>query len=128
MIKKLESTDLTFNQLKELLGPKQAKQTRFMVYDQLAHFNNFDQLFKGFSAIVILLEQESQNNPKSGHFICLLEHGTHIEHFDSYGLTVDEEMKITKERHMTQLFNKDKRPMEENTKQLQRFKNDINTC
>jgi hypothetical protein len=128
MIRKLESSDLTFNQLKDLLGPKQSKQTRFLTYDQLAPFKSFEQLFKGYKACVVLLIPEINNNPKSGHFIALLDHGTHVEHFDSYGLDVDEEMKITKEHHLTQLFNKEKRPLVQNSKKLQRFANDINTC
>lgn len=128
MIKRLESADLTFQQLKDLMGPKQAKQCRFLTYDQLAPFKSFEQLFKGYKAAVILLIPETGNNPKAGHFICLLDHHTHVEHFDSYGLDVDEELKITQEHHISQLFNKEKRPMVTNTKQLQRFKNDINTC
>jgi hypothetical protein len=128
MIRKLESSDLTFQQLKDLLGPKQAKLTRFLTYDQLVPFKSFEQLFSKFEAVVVLLIPESKNNPKAGHFICLLDHGNHIEHFDSYGLDVDEEMKITEEHHITKLFNHEKRPMVQNTKQLQRFKNDINTC
>lgn len=128
MIKKLESSDLTFKQLKDLLGPTQSKQTRFLTYDQLAPFKSFEQLFKGYKAAIVLLIPETGNNPKAGHFICLLDHGTHVEHFDSYGLDVDEEIKITQEHHITQLFNKEKRPMVTNTKKLQRFANDINTC
>lgn len=128
MIKRLESADLTFEQLKQLLGPKQSKQTLFLVYDQLKPYKNFSQLFKSHSAAVILLQPEYNNAPKSGHFICLLDHRTHVEHFDSYGLDVDEEIKITDEHHIANLFNQDKRSMVSNTKQLQRFKNDINTC
>lgn len=128
MIRKLESSDLTFQQLKDLMGPNQSKQTKFLTYDQLAPFKSFQQLFKGVKAIIVLLQPEQKNAPKSGHFITLLDHGTHVEHFDSYGLSIDEEMKITDEHHMTNLFNSEKRPMVQNTKKLQRFKNDINTC
>lgn len=129
MLKHLEGDALTFNELKNMMGHKNSELCLFLSYDELSKIKSFKQLFSnGHDAAIILLQSEYENAPAVGHFILLLNQPEHIEHFDSYGLTVDEENKITGERHLTQLFNDSKKSMIQNTKQLQRFKNDIQTC
>ncbi len=124
----LESEVLSFQDLKDLLGPKNCKSIKFLTYDELAGYTSFTKLFKKCDGVVVLLQGESQGASKVGHFILLLNYPDSIEHFDSYGLTVDQELKITQEQHLTKLFNSSKKQFIQNTKQLQRFKNDIQTC
>lgn len=60
--------------------------TNILMYNQLKDINQIEQIFKDNSC-VILYEQK----PKSGHWVCLLKHGSTIEFFDSYGLFPDDE-------------------------------------
>lgn len=127
VIEQLKSNALSFTQLQYLVGPKQASQCRWLVYDDLQNFKTIDQVLS-LGAAVILLQIEARNAPKVGHFIVLLDHGNHIEHFDSYGLTIDEEVAITQEHHLTNMFKMSRRPIRENVKKLQTLREDVNTC
>jgi hypothetical protein len=86
IIQKIKDNALTFNQLQDLVGPEQTKNCRWIVYDDLVHFKRVDELMN-LGCVVILLQIETPRAPKVGHFIVLLDHGSHYEHFDSYGLT-----------------------------------------
>jgi len=127
IIDQIKTNALTFPQLKDLVGPNKAKTVRWLLYDELYKFNNLNQLMD-LGAAVILLQIETPNLPKVGHFIVLLDHGNHYEHFDSYGLTMDQELKITQERHLTRLFKNTRKPIKDNLKRLQTLRQDINTC
>lgn len=127
IIQDIKSNALTFDQLKDLVGPKQASKARWLVYDDLKNFNSIDELLS-FGAAVILLQIETANKPAVGHFIVLLDHGNHYEHFDSYGLTMDEELAITQEHHLTNIFKMTRKKVVNNTKKLQTFRQDVNTC
>lgn len=128
MIKNLESQTLTFDQLKEMVGKNKSKNIKWILYDDLINYKSLAMLFKIYKAIVILLEIESPRAPRVGHFVVLLDHGNHYEHFDSYGLTIDQENIVTEEKHLTNLFKNSEKPIVENTKQMQRFREDIQTC
>jgi hypothetical protein len=125
--KQLEKQDFTFEQLKKMMGPTFAQQTLFLTWDELARHNSVDHLMIK-PAVVILLQIESINAPKTGHFILLLDFHDHIEHFDSYGLTIEEELAITHEKHLTRIFQNYRQPVINNTKKLQTLRQDINTC
>ena len=127
IVLKLTENALSFDQLKDLVGPTQAAHCRWIVYDQLQGFRNLDEVMK-FKACVILLQIEKPGATKVGHFIVLLDHGSHYEHFDSYGLTMDEERGITNEHHLTNIFRDSRKPIVDNTKRLQALREDINTC
>lgn len=127
IIQSVKSNALTFPQLKSLVGPRQASQCRWLMYDQLQEFNSIEQLME-LGAVVILLQIESSSRNSVGHFILLLDHKTHYEHFDSYGLNMDEELRITQEKHLTRIFKMGRKPLIDNTKKLQTFREDVNTC
>lgn len=127
IIQKIKDNALTFEQLQDLVGPQQAKKCRWIVYDDLNKFKRVDQLMD-LGVVVILLQIETPKASRVGHFIVLLDHGSHYEHFDSYGLTMDEELKITQEHHLTALFKTSTKPIVDNHKRLQTLREDVNTC
>jgi len=127
IITKIKDNALTFEQLQSLVGPNQARNCRWILYDDLQKFNSLDELMS-LGAVCVLLQIETPNKPKVGHFILLLDHGNHLEHFDSYGLTMDQELAITHEQHLTRLFSKYRKPIHDNTVKLQSLREDVNTC
>jgi hypothetical protein len=127
IVEKLKDNALSFNQLQDLVGPRQTEECRWIVYDELTKFKRVSDLMN-LGAAVILLQIESPRAPKVGHFILLLDHGSHYEHFDSYGLTMDQERKITEEHHLTNIFKTSTKPIIDNHNKLQTFREDINTC
>lgn len=127
IIQQLVENALSVDQLKNLVGPDVASHTRWIVYDDLVKFKNLEELMK-YKVCVILLQIEKPNAPKVGHFIVLLDHNSHYEHFDSYGLTMDEERGITNEHHLTNIFKNSRKPIVDNIVKLQRWREDINTC
>jgi len=127
VIDTLKSQALTFNQLQFYVGNRQTKRCRWITYDDLKRFRSIDELME-LGAVVILLQIEKLNVPKVGHFIVLLDHGSHYEHFDSYGITMDEELELTKEHHLTNIFRQSNKKIVDNDTRLQTFREDINTC
>lgn len=127
LIDTLKASPLSINDLQNLCGPQKASQCIWIVYDDLQKYKNIKTLMK-LGACVILLEIEKRNAPKVGHFIVLLDHGSHYEHFDSYGLTMDEEIGLTNEHHLTNIFRNSSKPIMDNVKRLQLVREDINTC
>lgn len=127
ILQKIKQNALSFTQLHQLVGSKNTSQCRWIVYDDLKQYSSIDELMK-LGAVVILLMIEKPNAPKVGHFILLLDHKTHYEHFDSYGLTMDEEIGLTQEHHLTNLFKSSRRKIVDNRVRLQTFREDINTC
>ncbi len=127
IIDQVKNNALSFPQLKDLVGPNQASKVKWLLYDELVKFETLAELME-LGAAVILLQIESRNAPKVGHFIVLLDHGTHYEHFDSYGFTMDQELAITHERHLTRLFKNTRKPIKDNLRRLQTLRQDVNTC
>lgn len=56
-------------------------ESNLMLYPELHKYSDIKQVLKGYPACVILVE--TQKN--FGHWICVIDHGDHYEHFDSYG-------------------------------------------
>lgn len=127
LIDRLKSEALSFPQLQFLAGKRQTQSCRWIVYDDLRNYKTIDQLM-ALGACVILLEIETLNKPRIGHFIIILKHKDHYEHFDSYGIGMDEELSLTKEHHLSNIFRNSKVKIVDNTKRLQRLREDINTC
>lgn len=127
ILDRLKNDALSITQLQLLVGPNNTADCRWLVWDDLAKFKNVYQLMEK-GAVVILLQIETRNAPKVGHFICLIDHGHSIEHFDSYGLTMEEELALTHEAHLTRIFNQYPKPVVNNTKRLQLIREDINNC
>lgn len=127
IIQQIKDNSLSFDQLKALTGPNQASKCKWILYDQLKQFKDINDLMS-LGAVVILLQIETPKASKVGHFIVLLDHGSHYEHFDSYGLSMDQELKITQEHHLTNIFKSVRKPIVDNTKRLQTLREDVNTC
>lgn len=123
----LKKNALTIAQLQNLVGPKNTNHCRWLVYDDLQKFKSIEELMEP-GAVVILLQIETKSAPLVGHFILLLDHKTHYEHFDSYGLLMDEELKLTNEHHLTNIFGKSRKKIVDNTTRLQMMREDVNTC
>lgn len=127
VIDQLKAQTLSFSDLQYMVGPRVTKKCRWIEYDKLKDFKNIDDLMM-LGAVIILMMIEKRGAPKVGHFICLLDHGTHYEHFDSYGITMDEELDLTQEKHLTRIFKTSPKKIVDNHMRLQMFREDINTC
>lgn len=127
LIDDLKGQTFGFQDLKNRLGLENSKHCRFLLYDDLQKFKTIENLME-LGAVIILLQIETKDAPKVGHFVILLDHGNHYEHFDSYGLNMDEELSFTKERHLTQIFKNSNKKILDNNRRLQMFREDINTC
>jgi hypothetical protein len=102
-------------------------------YPELKGMASPDALFKGHNAVILLFLTEGKNE---GHWIAVLDHGTHYEVFDSFGTVVDGDRKwLDKEKLMefgetlpllSNLLGKGNKPTDHNTDKLQRDKS--NTC
>lgn len=130
LIKQIESGTMGFDDMKRMLGPFAAK-TLVLHYDDLRQVGTALDLFRhGVTAVVVLLQIEGPDAPAVGHWIVMLNHGDTYEHFDSYGITMDEELAITHaEPLLSNLFetNQEKRLVETGLK-LQEKREDVNTC
>lgn len=106
-------------------------------YPELIHVSVLDELFSDAGVAVILYDTIQ---PNVGHWVALFKReGDLIEFFDPYGLAPDTELDITnpmhlragrgaEEPHLTQLIRESGLKLVYNKTQLQRFKEDINTC
>lgn len=126
----LEKKALSFEDLIELLGKENSSHTRFMTYSQMLKFKTLSQIFKdGYDAAIILLENhETRSKTAYGHFVLLLDHDGSVEHFDSYGLSADEELSLEKEKRLSKFFNNEDRALVQNTFEFQSYGGHINTC
>ena len=98
-------------------------------YDDLANVSSLSELMNLAKCVVILLEIEGPEAQRVGHFILMLNHGDHYEHFDSYGLDVDEELALTHEkRYLTTLIGSSNKAVENAHAKLQEVREDVQTC
>lgn len=128
IIKSYGKENLSFKELQDMVGPTFSKSTRWMTWDQLAEIPSTRELFGNGKAVVVLLQIEGRHKRPVGHFILLLQFPGHIEHFDSYGLTIEQELSITHEKHLTRIFKDYRNPVVNNAKRLQTLAEDVNTC
>jgi len=136
IVEKSEAKSLSFDDLHRMLG-KDDRTTRIINYDDLKNINDISELFNGnVKAIIILLQIESRNAPRVGHWIALLDKpgvsatdvGT-IEHFDPYGFSVDKETAIThEEKWLSTLLVKSPKRLIESRRRFQRLREGVNTC
>lgn len=94
-------------------------------YNELTKFNNIDDAFDKFDVIFLLFETKKN----FGHWVCLIKTEDFIEHFDSYGIFPDKELKYTNKSfrmknnmmlpHLTYLLLKSNKKIEYNDHQLQ---------
>ena len=125
LIEDLERKALTFDDLKKMTGSKDVK---YINYDDLKKYKTLKEVMTS-PCVIILLQIESPNAPRVGHWILLLERNSEIEHFDSYGLDVDEELALTHEQSfLTELFKTTHTKIKTNHIRYQRFREQVNTC
>jgi hypothetical protein len=114
---------------------KIAPNTKILSYTELRSYTSIDQLLSPHEAVIILYELEIN----VGHWVSLFKKDTNtLEFFDSYGLSVDEELKFAKENtrihkgqelnHLSFLIQNSGYGLIENKVQLQKNLEDINTC
>lgn len=128
-IQNLEAVALSQSDLQRMLGPA-AEWTNIMIYDELEHVKDARDLFpQKIKAVIILLQIEKPGASPVGHWIAMLDHGSQYEHFDSYGLDLDEELGITHEKPwLSDLFKKTGRKLVEASLRLQEVREHVNTC
>ena len=71
-------------------------------YRQLSKHNNIDDVLGSGNAVIILYEWVLN----SGHWVCLFKDGNVVEHFDSYGVKPDHELKWTPKEFKKTYYNK----------------------
>jgi hypothetical protein len=118
-----EKRALTVEQLRKW----QKGNVNYFMYDNLADKTLAD-LFDGADCAIILLDiHNGRDIAPVGHFIAVINQGSHIEHFDSYGLNVDEELSFTHDQpHLSRILNRSR--VITNGRKFQRFREDVNTC
>lgn len=128
VLRKIEEMPLSFDDLERMLGPR-AADTRLMDYDDLAEARSLEEVFGGKRAVIVLLEIEGPNAPKVGHWIALLDQGDHYEHFDSYGLSADEELAVTHEKpFLSNLLAHADKAVQDSGTRFQAVREHVNTC
>jgi len=128
-IQELEKVALSDKDLERMLG-KDRSRCKVVLYEYLKNYESLHDLLPNpKDCIIILLQIEKPGASPVGHWICLLNHGTHYEHFDSYGLDPDEELAITHEHtHLTDLIRNTKIRVESSSAKLQAKREAVNTC
>lgn len=120
---------MTFEELQDMVGPKNTKRIKWLVYDELKQFSTCSQLFARQKIVVVLLMIKGHGYNPVGHYIVLINHPGSVEHFDSYGLSIDQELHYTHaEPLLKNILSTCTKKLISNTKKLQRFKENINTC
>ncbi len=136
MIQSHISDSLTGQDIMDLIGNK----ARIYSYPELSEFKNIDQALGPNKAMIVLYETRKDY----GHWTCIFKHHDDlIEHFDSYGVRPDDELKFIDENfrqennekrpHLSFLLSKwlsksKNRKVIYNAYNLQKMKSGTNTC
>lgn len=129
-IKQEEEHALSNDEIMNLVNHK----SNIMTYPELANYDDIDQVLGKYGCCIILY-LTSENY---GHWVCVFKENNIIEHFDSYGLKPDAELKF-RDIHMmkqlgqsvpylTHLLLKCDYPVTYNQYKLQGKQRDIATC
>jgi len=128
MLQKAQETPLSISFLKQLAGTDVDK-IGFFYYDDLGRVRSLEALFDGKQAVILLMQIKGPNANPVGHFITILNYNNYIEHFDSYGITLEKELIITKEpAYLQKLIQQSGKKLVQNTIQFQAIKEDVETC
>lgn len=110
------------------------KSIKILTYKELTKYNTIAKAFGKHKFIGLLYERIEGN----GHWVLLINHRDSIEHFDSYGIFPDDELKFTdiiyrKKNNMyfpylTYLLLNSKKKKEYNNYKFQKENNNISTC
>lgn len=82
----LKDTPLTGDEVLKLVDNK----SNIIKYKELSNYNNLLDVLEPHGACIILYETKMNY----GHWVCVVQRGDVIEHFDSYGLMPDDELKF----------------------------------
>ena len=124
--KPLSDTDI-----QKILG----SDTKIIKYSELGHLYDIDQLLPNEKDYCIILYED---RPDRGHWTALLKYNGVYEHFDSYGVKPDSELKWVSpkmreklgesEPYLTKLVRKEEERFIHNDVQYQSKDSKINTC
>lgn|SRR5574337_1618016 len=131
LLKELKAKALSNDEIYKLLNGK----VKILVYPELSKFKNIDQLLSPHGCAIILY----QTKKNFGHWIALIKQGKNIiEHFDSYGIKPDGELKFVKSYmrkelgqeypHLTYLLYHSPYQLSYNQYRLQKMQKHISTC
>lgn len=106
-----------------------------LTYKELQKYKSLDEALGPYEAIVLLYETKDH----FGHWVCVFKFDEDtVEHFDSYGLKPDDELKFIPENyrkvnyvdypHLTALLYFSDYNVVFNEKKLQKHLKDVNTC
>ena len=128
IVEQSEKKALSFTDIKRMLGPASSS-TKLIHYNDLQSATNIQQVFGPNKAVIILLSIMNKNAPTVGHWIAILSKGDIIEHFDSYGFSIDKELSITHEQPwLGQLLRSSDKKIIQSTRRYQQLREDVNTC
>lgn len=128
IVDKAEAKSLSFDDLEKMLG-KQSAFTKLINYNDLKEATSIEQVFGRDKAVIILMSIEAKNAPKVGHWIALLDKPGLIEHFDSYGFSVDQELAITHEQNLLKkLLSTSGKKVAQSRRKFQQIREQVNTC
>jgi len=127
----VKSYPLSDGDIRKILG----KDIKIMTYADLAGLRNIRQAFDSKGRCILLYLTQSET---SGHWVCMLNKGDHIEYFDPYGeapnsalktITPEERQEYGEEQpYLTDLMKASGMPVYYNTHPFQKDKADVNTC
>lgn len=127
----VKSYPLSDADIRKILG----KDIKIMTYADLANLRNIRQAFDSKGRCILLYLTQSET---SGHWVCMLNKGDHIEYFDPYGdapnsalktITPEERQEYGEEQpYLTDLMKASGMPVYYNTHPFQKDKADVNTC
>ena len=122
-IHKAEAKALSKEDLQSMLNTD----VNILDYDILGEMTLDQVLVNGMAIILMHIHSDDGSRKPVGHWVALIRQGDHIEHFDSYGLRIDEELHLTHEsKHLSNLLHG--HIVKNDNVQLQEFKDDVNTC
>ena len=93
LVNEKEDKALSFDNLRTMLGPD-ATSCNFFLYETLRTITPA-QFFSKPAAIILI--ENKRNGDKVGHFMAIIQQRNHIEHFDSYGYSIQDQLNITSE-------------------------------
>ena len=128
IVAQAEKKDLSFADLRKMLGEK-THTTKFIQYDALSQFRDIAELFGSDNSVIILMSIKGPNAPAAGHFIALLNKPNFIEHFDSYGFSIDQELNITHEQDLLgNMLRSSGKSIVQSKRKYQKMREYVNTC
>tara|TARA_R110000796_G_scaffold19468_2_gene58400 strand:+ start:1248 stop:1769 length:522 start_codon:yes stop_codon:yes gene_type:complete len=127
IIKKSESIDLTGDNVRNICEGE----VEIVPYHTLGQYSSIENLLEKHGAVILLYETREN----FGHYVALFYNKDgDLEFFDSYGFKPDQELKYATfnlnngKPFLTLLLEKYNKKLIVNTKRLQIFLKDINTC